>query len=72
MALIAKICRMIDDAPQAPALASLAKAVDLSPAYFHRLFKRITGLTPKDYASARRAERSRNGLKRSETVTEAS
>ena len=69
--LIAKACRMVEEAEQPPLLADLAKAVELSPAYFHRLFKRLTGLTPKAYAAARRAERTREKLSRSETVTEA-
>jgi AraC family transcriptional regulator, regulatory protein of adaptative response / methylated-DNA-[protein]-cysteine methyltransferase len=69
--LIAKACRMIEEAEQAPPLADLAKAVELSPAYFHRLFKRLTGLTPKAYEAARRAERMREKLGRCETVTEA-
>src|SRR5882757_5881772 len=41
-ALIAKACRMIDEAETPPALAELAHAVELSEAYFHRLFKSIT------------------------------
>jgi AraC family transcriptional regulator, regulatory protein of adaptative response / methylated-DNA-[protein]-cysteine methyltransferase len=69
--LIAKACRMIEEAEQAPPLADLAQAVELSPAYFHRLFKRLTGLTPKAYSAARRAERTREKLGRCETVTEA-
>jgi AraC family transcriptional regulator of adaptative response/methylated-DNA-[protein]-cysteine methyltransferase len=69
--LIAKACRMIEEAEQPPPLADLAQAVELSPAYFHRLFKRLTGLTPKAYAVARRAERAREKLGRCETVTEA-
>ena len=70
-AIIAKACRTIDDADQAPSLSELAEAADLSPAYFHRLFKSITGVTPKAYADARRAMRVRKELGRADTVTEA-
>ncbi len=70
-ALIARICRLIDGAETAPALAEMAASVQLSPAYFHRVFKAVTGLTPKRYAAARRATRLREQLARSGTVTEA-
>ena len=70
-AIIAKACRMIDDADQGPSLAEMAKAADLSPSYFHRLFKATTGVTPKAYADARRAARVRNELGKAGTVTAA-
>ena len=43
----------------------------MSPGYFHRLFKTATGLTPKDYANAHRADRIKRALPKRETVTEA-
>lgn len=68
---VAKACRMIDAAEEPPALADLALAADLSPHHFHRVFKAVTGLTPKAYADARRAERVREGLAEAGSVTEA-
>src|SRR3954447_2673596 len=44
-ALVAKACRLIDDAETAPSLAALAETVELSGSYFHRLFKTVTGVT---------------------------
>lgn len=70
-AVVAKACRMIGEADQAPALADVAKAVGLSPSYFHRLFKRVTGVTPKAYAAERRAARVRESLGTSQSVTAA-
>ena len=70
-AIIAKACRAMDEADQAPSLSEMAEAADLSPSYFHRLFKGITGVTPKAYADARRAPRVREELGRTDTVTEA-
>jgi AraC family transcriptional regulator of adaptative response/methylated-DNA-[protein]-cysteine methyltransferase len=69
--LVAKACRLIDEAETAPSLAALAQSVELSESYFHRVFKSITGVTPKAYATARRAARVREELGRSETVTQA-
>jgi AraC family transcriptional regulator of adaptative response/methylated-DNA-[protein]-cysteine methyltransferase len=43
----------------------------MSRYHFHRIFKAITGVTPKAYASANRARRLREQLPRSATVTEA-
>jgi AraC family transcriptional regulator of adaptative response/methylated-DNA-[protein]-cysteine methyltransferase len=70
-AIVTKACRMIDDAVEPPSLAELAEAVELSPHYFHRLFKKATGVTPKAYAMAARSARLREGLASSATVTEA-
>jgi AraC family transcriptional regulator of adaptative response/methylated-DNA-[protein]-cysteine methyltransferase len=64
-------CRMIKEADEFPSLNQLAEAVEMSPGYFHRLFKTATGLTPKDYANAHRADRIKRALPKRETVTEA-
>jgi AraC family transcriptional regulator of adaptative response/methylated-DNA-[protein]-cysteine methyltransferase len=68
---VAKACRIIEEAEDPPTLDALAAAVGLSPYHFHRLFKGITGVTPKAYAIARRQKRVRDNLKRSANVTEA-
>ncbi|HLJ65420.1 MAG TPA: helix-turn-helix domain-containing protein, partial [Stellaceae bacterium] len=64
-------CRMIDTAEESPGLAALAAEAGMSRFHFHRLFKKVTGLTPKAYAAARRAERLRAGLAQSASVTRA-
>jgi AraC family transcriptional regulator of adaptative response/methylated-DNA-[protein]-cysteine methyltransferase len=68
---VAKACRLIAEAETVPGLDALAAAVDLSPSHFHRVFKALTGVTPKAYATARRARRVRDALPRSDTVTAA-
>jgi AraC family transcriptional regulator of adaptative response/methylated-DNA-[protein]-cysteine methyltransferase len=71
-ATVAGICRAIEDADEIPSLAALAKRAGLSPYHFHRVFKAVTGVTPKAYAAAQRTTRVRTELeKRSKTVTEA-
>jgi AraC family transcriptional regulator of adaptative response/methylated-DNA-[protein]-cysteine methyltransferase len=70
-AIVAKACRFIEQSEEEPSLADIAKAVDLSPGYFHRMFKSVTGVTPKDYAGAQRASRVRDGLNSGSSVTEA-
>ncbi len=71
-ATVAAICRAIEAAETAPSLAALARRAGLSPYHFHRVFKAVTGVTPRAYAAAHRTTRVRNELeKRSKTVTEA-
>jgi AraC family transcriptional regulator of adaptative response/methylated-DNA-[protein]-cysteine methyltransferase len=49
----------------------LARAVGLSPFHLQRTFKRLTGVTPKEYAAARRAERLKTRLRKGDTVSRA-
>ncbi len=70
-ALVADACRAIADAETVPLLAALARCAGLSPHHFHRVFKAATGVTPRDYAAARRAERVRGSLTKSSRVTDA-
>ena len=68
---IAKACRLIEGAEHSPTLNQLAKAAGMAPYYFHRTFKAITGVTPKEYAMAHRSQRMRQELAKSKSVTEA-
>ncbi|WBO21347.1 bifunctional DNA-binding transcriptional regulator/O6-methylguanine-DNA methyltransferase Ada [Sphingomonas abietis] len=70
-AIIAKACRLIEHSETSLSLADLADAVELSPSYFHRLFKSTTGVTPKAYAAAHRVARLRDGLDKAGSVTQA-
>jgi AraC family transcriptional regulator, regulatory protein of adaptative response / methylated-DNA-[protein]-cysteine methyltransferase len=70
-AKIAQVCRLIEKSEETPGLEQLAKYAGLSRYHFHRVFKAITGLTPKAYAAAHRTERVRRKLGKSDTVTEA-
>jgi AraC family transcriptional regulator of adaptative response/methylated-DNA-[protein]-cysteine methyltransferase len=71
VAVIAAACRRIEAADVPPALAALAGEAKLSPSHFHRLFKAVTGVTPKAYAMARRNRRVRDALLAAGSVTEA-
>ncbi len=70
-ALVAQACRMIEDAEELPSLDQLAASAGLSPFHFHRLFRRLTGITPKAYADAHRSRRLQSGLQAGSSVTEA-
>ncbi|PXX98389.1 bifunctional DNA-binding transcriptional regulator/O6-methylguanine-DNA methyltransferase Ada [Halomonas sp. LBP4] len=68
---VARACRLIEASEALPSLDDLADAAGLSRFHFHRVFKATTGLTPKAYGAACRAERVREELLSSETVTDA-
>jgi AraC family transcriptional regulator of adaptative response/methylated-DNA-[protein]-cysteine methyltransferase len=66
-----RACRLIDDAEDTPDLKAIAQAAGLSPFHFHRLFKRLVGVTPREYVAARHTGRLRESLQRGTSVTEA-
>lgn len=69
--MVARACRIIEAAEVPPKLAALAAGAGLSAFHFHRLFRSVTGVTPRAYAVAQRARRVEAGLGRAKTVTEA-
>lgn len=69
--LVVRACRLLDEAGESVSLGDLAAALDVSPHHLHRLFKSMTGLTPADWAAARRAERVRGALVDGQSVTTA-
>jgi AraC family transcriptional regulator of adaptative response/methylated-DNA-[protein]-cysteine methyltransferase len=69
--LIAAACKAIETEEELPNLEVLADTAGLSRFHFHRLFKRITGLTPKAYANAHRTQRIQRELARGARVTDA-
>jgi AraC family transcriptional regulator, regulatory protein of adaptative response / methylated-DNA-[protein]-cysteine methyltransferase len=70
-AQIAELCRLIERSEQVPTLDELASHAGLSAFHVHRMFKAVTGVTPRAYAAAHRARRVRGELKSRGTVTEA-
>ncbi len=71
-AAIRRACAAIDAADERqPTLAELARAAGLSPAHFQKLFKRTTGLSPRQYAESRRVARVKSLLRQGEPVTAA-
>jgi AraC family transcriptional regulator of adaptative response/methylated-DNA-[protein]-cysteine methyltransferase len=69
--LVARACRRIESDETLPTLDELARDAGLSPFHFHRVFKRVAGLTPRDYAAAHRARRVRDALPGAASVTAA-
>jgi AraC family transcriptional regulator of adaptative response/methylated-DNA-[protein]-cysteine methyltransferase len=70
-ALVATACRQIESAETLPSLKELAQVAGMSSFHFHRVFKAITGLTPKGYASGHRSRKVRERLEDGNSVTDA-
>lgn len=69
--LVATVCRWIDAAATPPRLAELAARAGYSPFHLQRVFVATLGLSPREYAAGRRAERLRTELARGRSVTAA-
>ena len=71
-ALVLRACRLLESGDPAPSLEQLGMQLAVSPFHLQRLFKAVTGLSPKAYASAFRAKRLRERLADEQrSVTEA-
>lgn len=68
---VVRSCRLMEAPGQAPSLGDLAAATGFSRFHFHRVFTSLTGVTPKSYAAACRADRLRRVIPGSRTITEA-
>ena len=72
LATVRRLCRIIEDADEGiPTLAMLGDEVSLSPHHLQRLFTRVMGISPRQYAEALRLERVKDALKDGEPVTAA-
>src|ERR1700747_1142669 len=49
-----KACALLRTSENIPSLGELADAAAISRFHFHRVFKQITGVTPRDYAQSHR------------------
>jgi AraC family transcriptional regulator of adaptative response/methylated-DNA-[protein]-cysteine methyltransferase len=72
LALMQRICRYLSEPrDEIPSLDDLAREFHLSSYHLQRTFKRIIGVTPRQYAEAQRLERFKTRLKDGESVTDA-
>lgn len=67
---VERVCQYIDrNLDSKLTLARLSHEAGLSPFYFQRNFKKILGISPRQYVEARRLQRVKGYLRRGETVT---
>jgi len=71
-AWVRRVCRLIEASPgRPPSLARLGAAAGVGPHHLQRAFKRVTGLSPRQYAEALRLGRFRRGLRAGAAVEHA-
>ncbi|MGF1608395.1 MAG: methylated-DNA--[protein]-cysteine S-methyltransferase [Kiloniellales bacterium] len=69
LATVQAVCALIDEREGEPVtLAELAGAVGMSPWHLQRLFRKVMGVSPRDYADARRSRRFRDRLRDGESI----
>ncbi len=68
--LIRRVCRYIEaNAQKAVTLAALSEHVGVSPYHLQRTFKRVMGITPRQYAEAQRLMKVKEHLRNGHDVT---
>jgi AraC family transcriptional regulator, regulatory protein of adaptative response / methylated-DNA-[protein]-cysteine methyltransferase len=67
--LVLRACELMRESEKNLSLDELAQAVGLSSFHFQRMFKRVSGVTPREYAMQLRDERAREALRRNGSVT---
>ena len=73
--LVRQVCKYIQDRSDhiesAPTLAELGRAIGTSPSHLQRVFKQVTGVTPRQYASAWRLDRFKAMIKEGQDISTA-
>ena len=70
-AWLAQVCRLLEDAEEAPTLDELANRVGISRAHLQRTFTRAVGVSPHRFAATLREQRLRTALRSGATVSAA-
>ena len=72
VALVREVCRVIDEQPDGPAdLTKLGRRVGRSSHQVLRAFRRVLGVSPREYRDARRVDRLKSTLKENPHVSPA-
>lgn len=70
--LVQSICRLIERATEErPNLDAVGEQLKLSRSHLQRLFKKLMGITPREYAEALRIDRFKGGVRAGRSVTDA-
>jgi len=68
--IVVAACRLIERSDVAPGLEEIAFEVGFNPYHLHRIFKQVTGITPKRYAAWQRAVLARARLQDASSITD--
>ncbi len=70
--LVQRVVRYIETTPDTvPTLAEMGDHVGMSPYHLQRVFKKLTGVSPREYAESCRVQRLKNHLRDGANVTQA-
>lgn len=70
--LVQRICQYIDtNLDEKLTLARLSREARISPFHFQKVFKRVLGISPRQYIETKRLDKLKRSLRRGETVTNA-
>lgn len=71
--VVAEVCRLIEagELGTNPTLAELGRRIGWSPFHLQRTFRRIVGVSPRQYAESRRVDRLRRHIREVDSVTTA-
>jgi AraC family transcriptional regulator of adaptative response/methylated-DNA-[protein]-cysteine methyltransferase len=69
--LVQAICEYLETVEAAPTLAQLSERFHFSPYHLQRVFKRVTGVSPRQYFDAQRVQRLKTALKDGDTILDA-
>ncbi|PKB71358.1 MAG: bifunctional transcriptional regulator/O6-methylguanine-DNA methyltransferase [SAR202 cluster bacterium Io17-Chloro-G6] len=76
--LVRRVCKYIQECSEqpdrsgsAPTLSEIGRAIGSSPSHLRRVFKEVTGVTPRQYASAWRLDRFKTMIKDGQDISTA-
>ncbi|HET6979743.1 MAG TPA: bifunctional DNA-binding transcriptional regulator/O6-methylguanine-DNA methyltransferase Ada [Pyrinomonadaceae bacterium] len=70
MELVQRVCRLLDsDENESHKLAELATQAGVSPFHLQRTFKRVMGISPRQYLAARKIDNFKTLVRKGESVT---
>src|SRR5216117_3673737 len=70
--MVQQVCRLIEDGDgEAVTLESLSKQVSVSSFHLQRTFKRIMGMSPREFAKTRRVNKFKQNVQAGEKITNA-
>lgn len=67
--IVERACQYIRESENAPSLAEIGAHIGHSPFHLQRVFKRVMGISPKQYADSCRMERFKTQLREQDSVT---